>query len=134
MDVEAPVAQAEKRQLDGAADGTRLGVRLEGRDLESGRAHWTVALLGLAFALMIAVRARDAGAEVSYDGIRQTPEEIIDQARQTGADVVGLSILSGSHLPLVREVTRRMREAGGTVRIESAPGSGTTVVFRVPLE
>jgi ethylmalonyl-CoA mutase len=61
---------------------------------------------------MIAVRARDAGVEVSYDGIRQTPEEIVQQAQATDADIVGLSILSGSHLPLVREVTRRMREAG----------------------
>jgi ethylmalonyl-CoA mutase len=60
----------------------------------------------------IAVRARDAGMQVSYDGIRQTPDEIIAQAGATKADVVGLSILSGSHVPLVREVTQGLQRAG----------------------
>jgi ethylmalonyl-CoA mutase len=60
----------------------------------------------------IAVRARDSGMEVVYDGIRLTPAEIVAAARQQGAHVVGLSILSGSHLPLVQEVVARMQEAG----------------------
>ncbi len=60
----------------------------------------------------IALRARDVGMDVSYDGIRQTPAEIVARARETGAHVVGLSILSGSHVPLVREVRSRMRLEG----------------------
>jgi (2R)-ethylmalonyl-CoA mutase len=60
----------------------------------------------------IAVRARDSGMEVDYEGIRLTPAEIVAAARQEGAHVVGLSILSGSHLPLVQEVVARMQEAG----------------------
>ena len=60
----------------------------------------------------IAVRARDAGMEVIYQGIRLTPAEIVTAARDEKAHVVGLSILSGSHLPLVKEVAARMQEAG----------------------
>ncbi len=60
----------------------------------------------------IAVRARDAGIEVVYDGIRLTPAEIVEAARKARAHVIGLSILSGSHLPLVRDVVARLRDAG----------------------
>jgi (2R)-ethylmalonyl-CoA mutase len=60
----------------------------------------------------IAVRARDAGIEVIYDGIRLTPAEIVEAARKERAHVIGLSILSGSHLPLVRDVVARLRAAG----------------------
>jgi ethylmalonyl-CoA mutase len=60
----------------------------------------------------IAARARDSGMDVVYEGIRLTPAEIVATARQEGAHVVGLSILSGSHLPLVKEVVARMQEAG----------------------
>jgi (2R)-ethylmalonyl-CoA mutase len=60
----------------------------------------------------IAARARDSGMDVVYEGIRLTPAEIVAAARQQGAHVVGLSILSGSHLPLVKEVVARMQEAG----------------------
>jgi (2R)-ethylmalonyl-CoA mutase len=60
----------------------------------------------------IAVRARDAGMQVVYEGIRLTPEEIVDKARHEQAHVIGLSVLSGSHLPLVEDVVGRMREAG----------------------
>jgi (2R)-ethylmalonyl-CoA mutase len=60
----------------------------------------------------IAVRARDAGMDVVYEGIRLTPAEIVDAARAQGAHVVGLSILSGSHVPLVEEIVTRMRTAG----------------------
>ena len=60
----------------------------------------------------IALRGRDVGFEVTYDGIRLTPEEIVEQARASKAHVVGLSILSGSHVPLVRDVMARMRNAG----------------------
>jgi (2R)-ethylmalonyl-CoA mutase len=60
----------------------------------------------------ISVRADDVGMNVIYDGIRLTPAEIVEQARQAGAHVVGLSILSGSHVSLVRDVVQRLREAG----------------------
>jgi (2R)-ethylmalonyl-CoA mutase len=60
----------------------------------------------------IAVRARDAGMEVVYDGIRLTPAEIVEAAREQGAHVLGLSILSGSHVPLVKDVVARMKTAG----------------------
>jgi (2R)-ethylmalonyl-CoA mutase len=60
----------------------------------------------------IAARARDSGMDVVYEGIRLTPAEIVAAARHEGAHVVGLSILSGSHLPLVKEVVARMQEAG----------------------
>ncbi|MEL6235976.1 MAG: protein meaA, partial [Pseudomonadota bacterium] len=60
----------------------------------------------------IAVRARDCGMEVVYEGIRLTPAEIVNAALEEGAHVVGLSILSGSHLPLVEDVMTRMLRAG----------------------
>ena len=60
----------------------------------------------------IAVAARDAGMEVIYQGIRLTPEQIAAVARDEDVDVIGLSILSGSHLELVPEVVRLLREAG----------------------
>ena len=60
----------------------------------------------------IAVKARDAGMEVVYEGIRLTPEEIVHSARDEGVHVIGLSILSGSHDVLVVDVLDRLREAG----------------------
>ena len=60
----------------------------------------------------IAVRARDAGFEVVYQGIRLTPEQIVAAAVAEDVHLVGISILSGSHMELVPEVLERMREAG----------------------
>ncbi|MDP3341203.1 protein meaA [Frigidibacter sp.] len=60
----------------------------------------------------IAFRARDCGMEISYDGIRLTPAQIVEAAVERQAHVVGLSILSGSHLPLIAEVLERMQAAG----------------------
>ncbi len=60
----------------------------------------------------IAVRARDCGMEVVYEGIRLTPAQIVRAAVEEGVHVVGLSILSGSHVPLVGEVMTRMRKEG----------------------
>jgi (2R)-ethylmalonyl-CoA mutase len=60
----------------------------------------------------IAVRARDAGFEVVYEGIRLTPAQIAGAALEEGVHVVGLSVLSGSHVPLVTEVMQRMAKAG----------------------
>ena len=60
----------------------------------------------------IAVRARDAGMEVVYEGIRLTPAQIVRAAVDEAVHVVGLSILSGSHVPLVKDVMERMRKEG----------------------
>jgi (2R)-ethylmalonyl-CoA mutase len=60
----------------------------------------------------IAVRARDCGFEVVYEGIRLTPAQIVNTALEEGVHVIGLSILSGSHIALAREVIEGMRKAG----------------------
>jgi ethylmalonyl-CoA mutase len=60
----------------------------------------------------IAVRARDCGMEVVYEGIRLTPERIVNAALEEGVHVVGLSILSGGHVSLVGDVLAGLREAG----------------------
>jgi ethylmalonyl-CoA mutase len=60
----------------------------------------------------IALKARDAGFEVVYEGIRLTPAQIVNAALEEGVHVVGLSILSGSHIALVGDVLAGMREAG----------------------
>ncbi len=60
----------------------------------------------------IAFRARDCGMDIEYQGIRLTPEEIVAAARAEEAHVVGLSILSGSHIPLIEDVMTRMQAAG----------------------
>jgi (2R)-ethylmalonyl-CoA mutase len=65
----------------------------------------------------IAVAARDAGMEVVYQGIRLTPEQIAATARDEDVDVVGLSILSGSHLELVPEIVRLLRQEGVDVPV-----------------
>jgi (2R)-ethylmalonyl-CoA mutase len=65
----------------------------------------------------IAVRARDVGMEVVYQGIRLTPEEIASSAVQEDVDVVGLSILSGSHLELVPRVVELLRAEGADIPV-----------------
>ncbi|MFD1509551.1 methylmalonyl-CoA mutase family protein [Lacimonas salitolerans] len=60
----------------------------------------------------IAFRARDCGMDIDYEGIRLTPEQIVTAALETEAHVLGLSILSGSHIPLVEDMMTRLREAG----------------------
>jgi (2R)-ethylmalonyl-CoA mutase len=60
----------------------------------------------------IATRARECGIETVYDGIRFTPAEIAEQAAKTGAHVVGLSILSGSHIPLAESVMSELKKRG----------------------
>lgn len=60
----------------------------------------------------IAARARDCGMEIHYEGIRLTPAEIVKAAHAQAPHVIGLSILSGSHLPLVRDVLGLMRDQG----------------------
>ena len=60
----------------------------------------------------IAIKARDVGFDVVYEGIRVTPEQIVASALEEGVHLIGLSILSGSHLDLVPEVTQRLGDAG----------------------
>ncbi|MBD3679871.1 MAG: protein meaA [Rhodobacteraceae bacterium] len=60
----------------------------------------------------IAARARDCGMDIHYEGIRLTPSEIVEAAKEQDAHVIGLSILSGSHLPLIAEVMDRVRAEG----------------------
>ena len=60
----------------------------------------------------ITVRARETGMDVIYEGIRSTPAEIIEAAKTAKPDVIGLSILSGSHVPLARDVMNGLRAAG----------------------
>jgi (2R)-ethylmalonyl-CoA mutase len=60
----------------------------------------------------VAVRAADTGLEVIYEGIRVTPEQLVKTVQERKVHILGLSILSGSHVPLIREVMQRMRAAG----------------------
>ena len=89
-----------------AAASTKLGKRLKflvgkpGLDGHSNGAE------------QIAFRARDCGMDIDYRGIRLTPEELVRTALEDGAHVVGLSILSGSHIPLVEDMMARMQAAG----------------------
>ncbi len=62
----------------------------------------------------IAYRARDCGMDITYDGIRLTPQEIVDKAIEEKAHVIGLSILSGSHIPLVEDLMTLVKNAGLT--------------------
>ena len=63
-------------------------------------------------AKVVARALRDAGMEVIYTGLRQTPEQIVETAVQEDVDVVGLSILSGAHMTLVPRVIELMKEKG----------------------
>jgi (2R)-ethylmalonyl-CoA mutase len=99
-DVLAPVR--EKVEAAGARLGRRLKM-LVGKPGLDGHSNG---------AEQIAVAARDSGIEVVYEGIRLTPARIANAALEEGVHIVGLSILSGSHMPLVKEVLRRMRELG----------------------
>jgi methylmalonyl-CoA mutase C-terminal domain/subunit len=64
-------------------------------------------------AKVVARALRDAGMEVIYTGLQQTPEMIAEAARQEDVDVVGLSILSGAHMTLLPRVTELLRQQGG---------------------
>ena len=60
----------------------------------------------------IAARARDCGMDISYDGIRLTPDEIVAAAQDQNAHIIGLSILSGSHIPLIKELIELLQSHG----------------------
>ena len=92
-------------------------------------------------AKIIARALRDAGMEVIYTGLHQTPEQIVETVIQEDADAVGLSILSGAHMTLVPRVVELLREqdvtdvlvtVGGTIPADDIPplkGLGVSAVF-----
>ena len=92
-------------------------------------------------AKVVAQALRDAGFEVVYTGLKRTPEEIVAEAIEEDVDVVGLSILSGAHLPLARRVIEGLRAAGaddiqvvvgGTIPprdVETLKALGASAVF-----
>ena len=63
-------------------------------------------------AKVVALALRDAGFEVIYTGLHQTVEQIVEAALQEDVDAIGLSILSGAHLPIARKLMARLRQAG----------------------
>ncbi|MFE9355553.1 protein meaA [Streptomyces olivaceoviridis] len=112
----APVAVAA--EAGSALAEVRARVDATARELGVARLRFLVGKPGLDGhsngAEQIAVRARDAGFEVVYQGIRLTPEQIVDAALAEDVHAVGLSILSGSHARLVPDVLQRLRVAGAT--------------------
>jgi (2R)-ethylmalonyl-CoA mutase len=96
----APIRARTKALADRTGGPPRFLVAKPGLDGHSNGAE------------QIAVAARDAGFEVIYQGIRLTPAEIVAAARDEDVDIVGLSILSGSHMELVPDVLDRLRAAG----------------------
>ncbi|HML43145.1 MAG TPA: protein meaA [Hyphomicrobium zavarzinii] len=109
------VAQAAPERASTELDGVRASVEAVSNKL-GRRIKFLVGKPGLDGhsngAEQIAVRARDVGMEVVYEGIRLTPAQIVRAAVDESAHVVGLSILSGSHVPLVSELMDRMRKEG----------------------
>jgi methylmalonyl-CoA mutase C-terminal domain/subunit len=63
-------------------------------------------------AKVVAASLRDAGMEVVYTGLHRTPEQLVDAAEQEDVDVIGLSILSGSHMELLPQVRERLQAKG----------------------
>jgi (2R)-ethylmalonyl-CoA mutase len=103
------------RQVGGQLDAVREEVQRVSTKIGK-RAKFLVGKPGLDGhsngAEQIAVRARDAGFDVIYAGIRSTPAELVETAQKEGAHCIGLSILSGSHVTLAHEVLRLMKEKG----------------------
>ena len=101
----APVLLRTKALAERTGGPPRLLVAKPGLDGHSNGAE------------QIAVAARDAGFEVIYQGIRLTPAQIVAAALDEDVDIVGLSILSGSHMELVPDVLDRLRAAGSTAAV-----------------
>ncbi|CAN5648041.1 protein meaA [soil metagenome] len=116
----APTGVAAAAGAGGSSDGLRA-VAERVAALPGGPVRLLVAKPGLDGhsngAEQIAVAARDAGMEVLYQGIRLTPAQIAAAARDEDVDVIGLSILSGSHIELVPEVVRLIRAEGVTAPV-----------------
>ena len=91
-------------------------------------------------ALLLVSRLRDAGMEVIYSGLRRTAEQVVNMAVQEDVDVIGVSILSGSHLPFARKILDKMKEnkisdkvflVGGVIPDEDVPKLESMGVERV---
>jgi methylmalonyl-CoA mutase C-terminal domain/subunit len=82
-------------------------------------------------AKVVSMALRDAGMEVIYTGLHQTPEQIVEAAIQEDADVIGLSILSGAHMTLIPRVLEVMKERGISDRLVLAGG---TIVLKEDIE
>ncbi len=115
--------------MGGATDILELLKKSKGR-----RIKVLVAKLGLdghdRGAKVVARALKDAGLEVIYTGIRQTPEQVVETAIQEDVDVIGVSILSGAHIPLMKKLMELLREKGlddvpvllgGTIPIPDIP-------------
>jgi (2R)-ethylmalonyl-CoA mutase len=121
----APTGLSASAGITGEADpataAVRERVRRTAAELGSGRLRMLVGKPGLDGhsngAEQIAVRARDAGFEVVYQGIRLTPAQIVAAAVHEDVDLVGLSVLSGSHLAAVPAVLDGLRSAGAAVPV-----------------
>jgi (2R)-ethylmalonyl-CoA mutase len=113
----APTGIAQAAPSRGAGDLASLRARVkEVSDRLGRRLKFLVGKPGLdghsSGAEQVALKARDAGFEVVYEGIRLTPAQIVNAALEEGVHVVGLSILSGSHVPLVAEVLSGLKAQG----------------------
>ncbi|MHA1261583.1 MAG: cobalamin B12-binding domain-containing protein [Candidatus Freyarchaeota archaeon] len=82
-------------------------------------------------AKVVSMALRDAGMEVIYTGLHQTPEQIVEAAIQEDVDVIGLSILSGAHMTLIPRVLELMKERGLQDRLVLAGG---TIVLKEDIE
>ena len=104
------------------------------KEIRGKRIKVLVAKLGLdghdRGAKVIARALKDAGMEVIYTGIRQSPEQVVETAIQEDVDIIGISILSGAHLPLMKRLTQLIRKKrieyipvflGGTIPIPDIP-------------
>lgn len=104
------------------------------KEIKGKRMKVLVAKLGLdghdRGAKVIARALKDAGMEVIYTGIRQSPEQVVETAIQEDVDIIGISILSGAHVPLMKRLIQLIREKGiedipvflgGTIPIPDIP-------------
>jgi ethylmalonyl-CoA mutase len=113
----APTGIAQAAPAHGAQDLAALRQRVkEVSDRLGRRIKFLVGKPGLdghsSGAEQVALKARDAGFEVVYEGIRLTPAQIVNGALEEGVHVVGISVLSGSHVPLVREILSGLKAQG----------------------
>ena len=115
--------------MGGAANLLESMKKIKGR-----RIKVLIAKLGLdghdRGAKVVARALRDAGMEVIYTGIRQSPEQVVETAIQEDVDIIGVSILSGAHIPLTEKLVNLLREKGiddipvflgGTIPIPDIP-------------
>jgi (2R)-ethylmalonyl-CoA mutase len=118
-DYRAPTGVGEASAAAGASEDDLEGLRDEVARVSEALGRRVKILVGKPGldghsngAEQIAVRARDVGMDVVYEGIRLTPAQIVTSALQEGVHVIGLSILSGSHRELIPDIVRALADAG----------------------